>query len=1241
MIKNRLFYIFFAWVFVLYAKNDVLRFSQLSVKDGLAQNTILGIAEDKYGFMWFGTWNGLCRYDGYTFKIYQPNESDTTSLISNRILQVYKDASGDLWISFSNSIQICHYNYDTDNFSRHNFTDVDNCIVDSLNRYKPFVQSVVETDEYHWQISAPKKELVQIIKKDQSQLTYKPDRYNPWALNDAFLTELYLDKHNVLWVGTISNGINKADTKQKPFNLYYKDGLGNILVGDIRAICTDKQNNIWVGTRENGYTKINRSTNEFIHYQQKVNADKIGFNINQVRAIYCDRLGFVWIGTKAGLRKFNPTTNAITDYTIYTKSALPNNWVFEITEDHNGTLWIGTFGGMVKYDRKSDAFIAFAPQSVLASSKVRDVLEDKNFNLWVATEEEGLVCLKRDSTAGEEVSFTPVHYSSDPNDASSISSNYVYSIDEDENGLIWLGTPNGLSLLTPSTGNFRRISEPDGLPDRMVVGVVCDKKGYAWASHKKGITRFDINTLEPTSYTYDDGLQDREFSENACYRDAHSGEIFFGGIHGINSFYPNAIVANPYVPKVYITALHILNQKIEPNHSFNGRVVLSKPIYLTDKITLTHRDRTIALEFAGLHFSYPKGNKYKYMLEGFDQEWIETDAANRTAYYSNLKAQTYVFKVMAANPDGVWNKQPALLKVEVLPPWWSSGYAYFAYAILLVLLFLGVLKIIVLREKYKHQIALEKLKGEKLEEFDRLKSTFFTHMAHELRTPLLLIIDPLDKLLNDKTVIRSAQNYLHIMQQNAKRLYELTNQLLDFRKMETGNIKISKSSNDICHHLRKIAESFNLQAQERGLAFSVASSEPSLVVNYDFNKLETVFYNLISNAFKYTPDNGEVSIVCSVRDIGGNTESERVLEVDVQDNGIGIKPEALKNIFDLFYKVEDQTLPLDQSYGIGLAFSKELIELHGGKIEVTSQIGKGSCFKVVLPYAPIETDVPLASFSTLETPDTHALKDDFTASRSKPSDSFTVLVVEDNKELRSYIASELSTNYVVHVADNGLQGFEKAVDCYPDLIISDVMMPGIDGIELCKRLKSDLRTSHVPVILLTARQSEEHVVEGYQTGADAYIIKPFSTVILNSRIKNLIATRAALRDLFGKGAFFDTQMITNNVTDEAFIKKAIRTINHNISETDFNSETLAAQLNISRALLYKKMKSLTNMTVHNFITTVRMNKAAEYLLSGEYTISEVAYKVGFTVVGNFSRSFAKKFEMSPTQFIASNKDSIA
>jgi signal transduction histidine kinase/DNA-binding response OmpR family regulator len=680
----------------------------------------------------------------------------------------------------------------------------------------------------------------------------------------------------------------------------------------------------------------------------------------------------------------------------------------------------------------------------------------------------------------------------------------------------------------------------------------------------------------------------------------------------------------------------------------NGRVILKRSLLLTKEITLTHGDKNFSVEFAALHYSNPKGNRYKYKLENYDNDWISTDAYTRRASYSDLPANTYYLKVLASNSDGCWSVEPAVLKIIVLPPWWLTWWAYFIYFTIIGLIFFFSYQYIVSKIQFRNQLLIEQLKVEKEKELAQMKMQFFTNVSHEFRTPLSLIVDPLERLIREKIPQPKAQNYYTLMYKNAQRLLNLINQLLDFRKIESGNLQLKLSVHDIVPFIKNIAEAFEFHASQRNIQFLFNTTLESLPLVFDPEKLDKIIYNLLSNAFKYTSDGGKIELdfyqTQSEPDENGFVD---FVVIKVSDNGIGISPSYLDKIFDVFYQVDDDGNK-PRGTGIGLALTKELVKLHKGKIAVKSEVGKGSLFVVFLPIIPYQEDIIIPVSEKNKEKNyvlDHAnsdllLEEDVSLTPQTNIDTGEnhqplILIVDDNNDVRAYLRSNLEDTYQIMEAKHGAEGVARAIELVPDLIISDIMMPGIDGIELCRKLKTDEHTSHIPIILLTARQSDEYKIEGYETGADAYITKPFNTAILQSRIKNLLDSRQRLRELFSKGSSLEVKKIAINVTDEAFINKVLKLIEENMSETNFDTDALAGKLRMSRSQLYRKIKALTNQTVHDFISTFRMNKAAELLLNGELSISEVAYKVGYTLHTNFTRSFVKQFGETPSKYIES------
>lgn len=1236
--------LFFISGFPLFAQTGNLRFEHLTVDDGLSQNSVYGIVKDKYGFMWFGTWEGICRFDGYKITVFRADESNPNALINNRVNLIFKDSVQDIWVATSDYSVICKYNYDSENFTRVPEKEVKRYILDSLKRAFVYYRRHAKNNLYSWSVAV--QGLKQINLRNHSEYTYLTDASFRWSLNDNIVTDIYFDDNDILWVGTRNGGVNKADTRSKPFFSYSVFRNSNPMVDNvIRAICMDRSGNLWIGTENKGVLKIDRRNNTIRYYlNQRGNGNSLVNN--EIRQIYCDRYGTLWIGTKGGLDRLDPRTERFHHYTETSQKTIPNNWVFWIMEDHAGYLWIGTFNGIAKYNRGDDSFLAYDPGKTLKSKNVRVIMEDRNKKLWIATEGGGITRLSRDSSAGFKEKLTPVHYQYSATNPNSLINNQVLAMMEDENGYIWIGTNSGLCRFDQNKGEFTRLSVKNGLPDDLIMGILSDSHGHIWISHKKGITRIDSKTLALRNFDSHDGLQGNEFSQNAYYRDRATGEMFFGGINGLNSFFPDKIKDNPFYPKVVFTGLQVSNNPVEINQPINGRIILFKSLVVTKEITLPYLEKNFSVEFAALHFSNPRGNKYRYKLEGYDSQWISCDASNRKASYSGLHAGTYHLKVFASNCDGLWSTSPAVLKITILPPWWLTWWAYLSYLIIISLIFYFSLQYIRSKIQFRQQLLIERLKTEKEKEVAQLKMQFFTNISHEFRTPLSLIIDPLEKLISDKISPGKAQTYYGLMYKNAQRLLDLINQLLDFRKIESGNMQLKLSREDIVAFLKNITEAFEFHASQRHIRFSFHSEFQIFHMAFDSRKLDKIMYNLVSNAFKYTADQGEISVELSLsKTAPGISGVGEYIIIGVKDNGTGIPPESVKKIFDPFYQVEPDENK--KGTGIGLALTRELVELHKGTIHVESEPGKGSHFRVFLPVIDVvEADPkgkePIRESLKVEFLDDIRLNEEHELSSGEVRDKGLrplIFIVDDHPDIRNYMKSNLSEEYQVELSENGEEGLAKAIELIPDLVISDVMMPGMNGLELCRKLKTHQNTSHIPVILLTARQSDECRIESYETGADAFITKPFSTTILLSRIKNLLDSRQKLREVFSRGTSFELKKISINVTDEAFMNRIMKLIDENLSESEFDTDKLASSLKMSRSQLYRKIKALTNQTVHDFVMTYRLNKAAELLLQGDLSISEVAYQVGFSLPTNFTRSFVKQFGETPSKYVDSFRKS--
>jgi signal transduction histidine kinase/ligand-binding sensor domain-containing protein/DNA-binding response OmpR family regulator len=1185
----------------LLSQEPVLKFDHLTVNNGMPQNSVYSAVKDKYGFMWFSTWGGAVRYNGYNVKVFRANENDTNALTDNRINFIVTDSLQNIWIQVGDSRYVYRYNYENDNFDRVTIEHTPVNVKRQFRRRNPAYLLSVQNSRYIW--SYDHKILYQTDKLTGKSLSYTINANNPFSLTDNIINCMVLDESDDLWIGTQSGGVCHSNVNNSYFTYYNSDDSGSGLIENVvRTVCKDSKGRVWVGSESSGVTQIISSP-----AGRKFNCfDEKRFQNARIRYIYADKQGVVWIGTKGGLTRFDE--NTATFKNCSSRICDPN--IFAILEDNSENFWVGTFKGLMLYNRKTDEFTCFG-EKVDCGRRIRTLYEDHLHRIWITTEDAGVTCMEYHKA--DKNPFRCIRYSHREGDDYSLANNRTFSLVEDNDGKIWVATNSGLSRIDPKTGLVRNFTMKTGLVDDIIMGVLFDGKDHIWFSHKKGLTRMDIHTFDIRNFNMFDGLQGYEFNQNACFRDAVTGEMFFGGTNGLNSFFPDSIKINRIKPTVVLTGLVVMNQPAEPGISINNQVILKKALLCTSQILLNWWNRSFSIEFAALHYANPLGNKYRYKLEGYDKQWINTDASNRVASYSRIPSGTYTFKVYGANSDGYWSLQPAVLTIKILPPWWFTWWAWVLYLLLAFILVYFISRYV-----------SGKIELRKNEEIHNAKMQFFTEISHEFRTPLTLIIDPLEKLNSGEQDPQTIKKYYSLMLRNARQLLLLINQLLDFRKLEAGKLSLNKENSDFVIFIKAAASAFEARAKEKNIRFYLNFEVEKLEFSFDPTKLNMVINNLLSNAFKYTPNGGTVGITLK-------SDGTHVC-IKVNDNGTGISQEEQSRIFEIFYQ-SPQNNTNKQGSGIGLALTRELVMLHGGTITVESEMGQGSCFVVILP---------LIDSTQIKSGKSESILSESQPKITEPLASHTgnefggkplVLMVDDNADIREYAGINLKPDFRLEFAEDGSKGYQIARELLPDIIISDVMMPVMDGIEMCRLLKSDERTSHIPVILLTARQSDEAKTEGYETGADAYITKPFNSKVLFARISNLLEQRRRLREFFSNGSALELKKIAVNKTDEDFIKKVIKLIEENLEDEDFDIDLLAEKLTMSRSQFYRKIKALTNKTLLEFVTTIRMNKALEYLVSGAYNISETAYKVGFSQPTNFTRTFTRHFGTSPSNYL--------
>jgi signal transduction histidine kinase/DNA-binding response OmpR family regulator len=942
-----------------------------------------------------------------------------------------------------------------------------------------------------------------------------------------------------------------------------------------------------------------------------------------------------------------------------------------IAEDQSGRLWIGTYyGGLNKFEKQSESFTNYKnipddPNSI-GSNTISWFFLDRSGTFWIGTYSGGLFSLEPN-----EDKFLHYNFSNDPK---KIFPSNITSLYEDNSKILWFGTGGqGLFKFNRANGKTKIYTIEDGSPSNYIAGILEDNSGNLWLSSDKGLSKFNPTTEYFRHYDVEDGLQGNEFEESA-YCKSLTGELIFGGKNGFNIFYPDSIKDNTHIPPVFITDFYLFNKPVQIGYdSLSDRIILSKSLIESEEIELNFDDKVFSFEFAALDFHAPNKNKYAYIMEGFDKDWTYIDANYRLVTYTNLDPGEYTFRVRGSNNDGIWNEAGTSIKIIILPPWWQTNWAYLIYILLIGSIIYFTWKAQLKRIRTKHEYEMSRFEAQKLHEVDELKSRFFTNISHEFRTPLTLILGPV-KTMIEKLNEGKMKDDLGMVHRNANKLLELVNQLLDISKLESGNMKLQTIPLNMIPLLKALVLSFTSYAERKRITLKFNSFEDELIVYIDKDKIEKIITNILSNAFKFTPDGGRIEVNVSLpkpktppkegtstsslsppgrgtEEVGHKTETPiRFVEISISDTGVGIPKEKISKIFDRFYQVDGSHTREQEGTGIGLSLTKELVELHKGKIEVKSEEGKGTTFTVSIPLGKehldseeiieiekkYEKEKAAAEYGEdFEKKNEHKVDIEFFGKESFP----LLLIVEDNLDVRNYIKDNLKREYRILEAVDGEDGWNKSVESAeggPDLIVSDVMMPRMDGFKFCEKLKTDERTSHIPLILLTAKAAKEDKLEGYETGADEYIMKPFEPDELRARIKNLIEQRKRLHEHFRRKGMFDTE--TSNITsiDKKFLQKIYDVITQHISDSSFGVEALADSIAVSRSVLHKKLVSLTGEPPVELIRRIRLNRAVELIEKKFGNLSEIALEVGFTNPAYFSDCFRKHFGVSPSQYERKN-----
>ncbi|OOQ57050.1 two-component regulator propeller domain-containing protein [Mucilaginibacter pedocola] len=1048
---------------------------------------------------------------------------------------------------------------------------------------------------------------------------------------------LYKDDTGIVWCGTFKQGINYYHSGMMQFPLYkhYANDPNTLPYGDINSFAEDDKHNLWIGTNGNGLVYFDRATNTYTRYKHNA-ADPNSIANDIVVRLHIDRNKKLWIGTYfGGLDRFDGGTFTHYRHNEKDRSTISDDRIYAITEDAAGDMWVGTFsGGFNVYDAKTNTFKH--PVYAMSSEYTSIIYEDRSRNKWIGRDKGVDVIDYKTSKVR--------HYASEPKNRNSLVGNDVNAITQDRRGLIWIGTKDGLSILDPQTNNFLNIEEGLNLPANNVSNIVEDKQGTMWVSTTNGLAHITLDNVSGkykfriNNYNEQDGLQGRAFNLYAAL-ELKSGELVFGGINGFNLFDPNRKNTFKPRPNLVFTDMHLFNKTIGVGDAVAGDVILTKALSETKKITLEHNQNVFDIEFAAGDYFNPDKVKFEYKLEGFDKNWITVAGNNRKATYTNLDGGDYVFKVRTQNAGF---DDTIALDITVKPPFLKSPFAYFCYFILLMgtLLYVRHRGIIKLKREFEakqdkmeaeRKIAREREEARRMHQLDLMKIKFFTNVSHEFRTPLSLILSPIDNLIkaSDKP---EQQNQLVTIKRNGKRLLNLVNQLLDFRKMEYNELKLSLKRGDIIQFTKEVAASFKDVAQQKQIQFLIESDIQSYVIDFDQDKMERILFNLLSNAFKFTPSGGHISVMLSMAAVNEHKGEQNRLEIKVIDTGIGIPKENQEKIFERFFQDDMPENLLNQGSGIGLSITKEFVKMQGGTIEVESEPEYGSCFSISLPVGKqLPADVPAIADEQVQDVELTVEKNIETApgSAKKP----TILLVEDNDDLRFYLKDNLKNSFHIVEAVNGKDGWQKALAMHPKLIVSDISMPVMNGTELCRKIKGDSRTAEIPVLLLTALGTDEDQLAGLDSGANDYIVKPFNFEILLSKIHNALRMQSTFKKTYQKQVEVKAKDIAVVSEDDKFIRNAFEYIEQNITNLNFSVEALAAQLNLSRVSLYKKMLTLTGKTPVDCIRTIRLKRAVQLLEKSKLSIANVAYEVGFNNAAYFAKVFKEEYGILPSEYI--------
>ncbi|MEM9325328.1 MAG: ATP-binding protein [Bacteroidota bacterium] len=1227
-------------LYLLDAQRDQLH------KIGKGTEKINAIHQDSKGGIWLATNKGFGKVREYSpgvsnfsethYVIKRSEYGSTADTHRNNVTRIFEDSRGSIWFVTSLGLARAINDPGSNDFS----------IKSYLSEGTPgpigqiIFSDIVEDDAGTlWSASQHTFGLCQ-YDPEADEFIVNLDRRIDRDLSRSRIVSLFPDNQNVLWMGTERSGVFKLDLDQKRFNVLRHDPNNpNSLGADIvYGIDQDHSGNLWFGT-SNGVSRYDRHSGAFEGY----NTQNIAMNDDIAASILIDSQRRMWLGhspNQVSRIDLQTLENTPFKYIIGDDTTGLFAWSVEsIVEDTRKDIWISSHSGRIYRARKGEMDLQefiFENHQRRNEISVNTLMPDSKGTIWVGTTY-GLYHIKDTTAALVEFELY---------EGQELFREGVNTLTELSSGF-WIGSQSsGLVRADLDSRKVTRFNDRDGLAGNSVKSILPENDSVLWVSTNAGISRFDLATESFTNYTTADGLPADNFLKNSALR-LSDGTMYFGSVKGVCYFQPGGIDHNQYDAKPLITGVQLFHRDIGVGDTINGQLVLESSIASTGELMLNHRNNILSFTFSSMHFASPSNNKYAYKLDNLEEEWNYVDATDRTVSYTSLPHGRYIFRVRASNSDGRWSQQEATLSVVILPPWWNTTWFRLILLFLVIVLSYALYRMRVQNIRSRNKM-LEKMvedktsdlkeqnleiqeMSRKLHLLDQQKIRFFTNVSHEFRTPLTLIMGPIGNLINSPTLKASEKEEIRIVERNAHRLLRLTNQLLDANDLERDTLKLRVGEGDIVHFVGEIFSAFEYRAHFMDVNYRLDSNVDRYVGWFDGDKIEKILFNLISNAFKFTSKQGRITVKIDVK--------QGQMELSVADTGIGIEEHQLANIFERFYQIESRDVRRTGT-GIGLNLAKKLAQKHHGDLTVVSDPGQGTTFKLNVPVgfdafeAEERVEIQVDAGERAETIQKLFVgtTDGVDVTVTRPKSTYVVLIVEDSVDMRSYIKNALKSEYSVLEAKDGEEGIKLAQEMVPDLIISDVMMPKLDGMELCDRIKSSDYLSHIPIILLTAKVGEESQIDGYQAGADDYLTKPFDVQLLKVRVSNLISNRVSLRSHFERSADLLPDQMIEDRSDQVFMEKLVRVIEEHLSDPSLNYQHFVEELGIGKTKLYDRINKVAGQSINLFIRTIRLKKAAKLIEDKQLTFSEISYKVGFSDPSYFSKCFRQQFGVSPKEY---------